>query len=205
MGASSTGRICRTQAPGIASPAAPPQQKPSLLSRAASIYARTGTSGMYPVPQLQQQQTKASQGGAVPPPPPGLAPVKAAVGNSIPPPRSLPTGTRIIPDGATSGHGELTADNGNRLDACLVLIDAASGVRVRKIYIKAGDSFTLKNISPGNYRVYFAIGSDWDSSDNKFKRDASYARFDEPFSYDEVDNGRKTDYVTDLARAKRIP
>jgi cytoskeletal protein RodZ len=49
------------------------------------------------------------------------------------PARSLPTGTRIIPDEATTGDGQLEAVNGTSLDACVMVVDKRTKRRVREI------------------------------------------------------------------------
>jgi hypothetical protein len=104
------------------------------------------------------------------------------------PPRSaisLPTGTRIIPDQAATGRGELVAINGTGLDACVIVLDSSTQKRVRKVYIKSQDSFTLGHLNPGNYSVLFATGIDWDNAGEHFNRNASYFEFGKVLSFKE--------------------
>jgi hypothetical protein len=68
---------------------------------------------------------------------------------------SLPTGTNLIPEQATSGRGRLTAENGTNSDAQLVLIDNWSGNKVRKVSIRSHAAALLDLLSEGTYRVYF--------------------------------------------------
>jgi hypothetical protein len=104
------------------------------------------------------------------------------------PPRSaisLPTGTRIIPDRANTGWGEIVAINGTGVDACVIVVDSNTRERVRKVYIKPQDSFTLGHLSPGNYNVLFATGIDWDNTGEHFNRSASYFEFGKALSFEE--------------------
>jgi len=87
---------------------------------------------------------------------------------------SLPTGTRIIPDQAATGRGELVAINGTAVDACVIILDSNTQKRVRKVYIRSQDSFTLGHLDPGDYIVRFATGIDWDDTGERFNRSASY-------------------------------
>jgi hypothetical protein len=105
----------------------------------------------------------------------------------MPPPYtiSLPTGTRIIPDQATTGRGELVAINGTGADACVIVLDSNTQERVRKVYIKSQDSFTLGHLNPGNYNVLFATGVDWDNTGERFNRNASYFEFGKVLSFKE--------------------
>ena len=98
---------------------------------------------------------------------------------------SPPTGTRIIPDQAATGRGELVAINGTGLDACVIVLDSSAQKRVRKVYIKSQDSFTLGHLNPGNYSVLFATGIDWDNAGEHFNRNASYFEFGKVLSFKE--------------------
>jgi hypothetical protein len=100
---------------------------------------------------------------------------------------SLPTGTKIIDDQATTGRGELEAINGTGFDACVFVffLDSNTQKIVRKVYIKSQDSFTLGHLSPGNYNVLFAIGIDWDNTGERFNRNASYFEFGKVLSFEE--------------------
>lgn len=100
---------------------------------------------------------------------------------------SLPTGTRIIDDQATTGRGELEAINGTGFDACVFVfvLDSNTQKLIRKVYIKSQDSFTLGHLSPGNYNVLFATGIDWDNTGDRFNRNASYFEFGKVLSFEE--------------------
>lgn len=108
--------------------------------------------------------------------------------------RSLPTGTRIIPDEATSGDGQLKAINNTHLDACVMVVDEASNKRVRELSVQSESSFLLDHLTPGSYRIVFATGWDWDDRAERFNRDASYFQFGETldFKQDESSYDRVT-------------
>jgi hypothetical protein len=77
------------------------------------------------------------------------------------------------------------AINGTGLDACVIVLDSSTQKRVRKVYIKSQDSFTLGHLNPGNYSVLFATGIDWDNAGEHFNRNASYFEFGKVLSFKE--------------------
>jgi hypothetical protein len=112
------------------------------------------------------------------------------------PANSLPTGTRIIADQATAGRGELEAINGTGFDACVIVLDLDTHERLRKVYIKSQDSFTLDHLNPGNYKVLFASGIDWDNTGEHFNRDASYFEFGKVLLFREEDRSYEKHTIT---------
>lgn len=110
------------------------------------------------------------------------------------PARSLPTGTRIIPDEATSGEGELESVNGTPLDACVMVVNSRTQKRVREIFVRAGASFLMEHLDPGDYTVVFATGMDWDNEGERFNREPSYFEFGKTLSFtqDETSYERQT-------------
>jgi hypothetical protein len=111
---------------------------------------------------------------------------------------SLPTGTRIIDDQATTGSGELEAINGIGFDACVYVfvLDSNTQKLVRKVYIKSQDSFTLGHLSPGNYKVLFGTGIDWDNTGDRFNRNASYFEFGKVLSFKEEGSSYEQHTIT---------
>lgn len=97
------------------------------------------------------------------------------------PPRRLATGAFIKSLGRT-GLGELTIENGQAHDAVAVLTNMALTPQV-SVYVRADDSYTIIGIADGVYRLFFSQGSDWDSQANRFTRDPTYFRFEEPFKF----------------------
>jgi hypothetical protein len=108
--------------------------------------------------------------------------------------RSLKTGTRLMEDHATTGHGELEIVNGTRYDASLVVIDASTQLQVRKVYIKAQDALTLGRLSSGEYSVFFQTGEDWDNSTEDFNRHASYYEFGKNLAFEETSDSEAIHY-----------
>jgi hypothetical protein len=109
---------------------------------------------------------------------------------------SLPTGTQIMPEGATGGHGELEAVNGSHFDACVIVVNTISHQRVRDTYIKANARYTFMRLAPGQYQIVFATGLDWDPDAERFQRDASYFGFDRMLTYNETRVERQIIYTT---------
>jgi hypothetical protein len=127
----------------------------------------------YPAKPISKQAPKADAGG---------------VQESPHPANFLPTGTKCsssIAVQANSGSGELKAINGTAFDACVIVLDSSTQERVRMVYVKSQDSFTLDHLSPGNYNVLFATGTDWDNTGEHFNRNASYFEFGKVLSFEE--------------------
>lgn len=110
------------------------------------------------------------------------------------PANSLPTGTAITPDRAVGGHGKLEAINGTSFDACVIVVNADTAQRVRKRYVRAQDSFTLGQLEPGNYKVVFATGIDWNDGAERFNRSASYFEFGKVLNFQEIVDYRGIEY-----------
>lgn len=104
---------------------------------------------------------------------------------SVSPPMSLPNGTEITP-ARKNGHSMLTVDNGTSNDATIKLVYVDRPKKhYRFAYVKAKSKISLQNINSGNYYLQFCMGQDWDQQTKKFKRDLSYARFNEPMEFNE--------------------
>jgi hypothetical protein len=50
-------------------------------------------------------------------------------------------------------------------------------------------------LTPGQYRILFATGFDWDSTAERFERDASYFDFDRELAYGETKERRQIIYT----------
>jgi hypothetical protein len=121
------------------------------------------------------------------------------------PANSLPTGTRIIPDEANSGSGELEAVNDTPHDACVIVIDVDTHARVRKVFIKAQDSYSLDHLAQGNYKVLFATGVDWDNVGERFNRSASYFEFGKLLSFQERSDSQYLHYERHSITLNAVP
>jgi hypothetical protein len=98
---------------------------------------------------------------------------------------SLPNGAEIRKPRHLNGHGELTVENGTSFDAVIHLVDLNSGKTVRTFYIRAGNTFTERQIAPGLYGLYFTTGSDWNVASKVFNSSASYSQFARKVEYSE--------------------
>lgn len=79
------------------------------------------------------------------------------------------------------GEGELQIKNGTDLDAVAKLI--CDGTSILTAYIKANNTYTMRNISDGIYWLAFAQGLDWDSTTKKFKRNTQCSVFENTFDF----------------------
>jgi hypothetical protein len=124
-----------------------------------------------------------------------LAPseVEIAASQNIPP-NPLPTGTRLIEDRATSGHGELEAINGTRYDAFLIVVDASNEKRVREVSINAHDAYTLDRLDRGSYTILFATGFVWNKLTEEFIKEGSYYEFGKTLEFEETNEGNSIHY-----------
>ncbi len=112
------------------------------------------------------------------------------------PANSLPTGTRLIADQATSGSGELESINGTQFDACVIVLNNETMKRVRKVYVKSQDSFMMGKLNPGNYKVIFATCIDWDNQGERFNRESSYFEFGKVLYFREDGNSYEKHTIT---------
>lgn len=106
-------------------------------------------------------------------------------------PLSLPTGTRIGQYRVPPGRGNLRIVNGTPLDALVKLGAYAEDGRPRaslyvKLYVKAGEEFTINDIGEGAYRLAFSLGIDWDQTKEEFRKDKAFTMFYEPFKFEET-------------------
>lgn len=126
-----------------------------------------------------------SSGTTAPLPPPSATAQSEQVSDYQPdltPGVSLPTGTVIKKRSAyLKGEGELKISNGTSYDAVAKLI--RDGASVLTVYIKAGSTYSMTDISDGTYWLAFAQGTDWNATDQKFNRNAHFQAFDETFDF----------------------
>ena len=65
-----------------------------------------------------------------------------------------------------------------------VLTPVGSKFPLVAVYIRAGDSFTIKGIKDGSYELYFKLGEDWDDQQGQFTRNVTRERFMELLSFE---------------------
>jgi hypothetical protein len=100
--------------------------------------------------------------------------------------RYLANGTVLFRSSSSfGGPGVLTISNGSGSDAVVKLI-TSGGKKVYSVYIRANNSYSIKNIDDGIYRLLFAFGSDWDSGQKKFLVNPSAEAFDDTFDFETI-------------------
>lgn len=96
------------------------------------------------------------------------------------------TGTNLRQPRGSSGRGTLKVINGTSHDAVVRLADESSKKTRRLVYVRANSEFTLEEIGQCNCLLQFSLGTDWDKSKRKFKRDKSYFKFNDLLEFKET-------------------
>ncbi|ACZ00155.1 MULTISPECIES: hypothetical protein [Thermomonospora] len=96
---------------------------------------------------------------------------------------SRPSNGTFIRSSGLGGRGGLTIDNGSG-DAVVTLVRGGSP-RI-SVYVRRGGTYTVRGISDGTYRIYFASGSAWDPKNRSFGRDCRFQRFEESLRFQTV-------------------
>jgi hypothetical protein len=112
------------------------------------------------------------------------------LGDPVPLPDYRLANGDVIDDNRQGGMGQLTVDNGNDSDAVLKLVQG--GTPVVSLYVGHGDKATLTRIPDGTYQVFFTIGDDWSVPDRLFTRSCEFSQFDNPISYNTIQESRGT-------------
>ena len=108
---------------------------------------------------------------------------------------SLPNGTVLYNSLPQNALGTLTISNGSSSDAVVKLI-TTSGQKVYSVYVQKNNSFTIKNITDGNYRLLFVFGYNWDKVEQKFLLDPSAQSFNDTFNFKTTNTESDTEYST---------
>jgi hypothetical protein len=114
---------------------------------------------------------------------------------------SLPNGKVLSRKQAYfNGPGRLEINNGTSLDAVAKLVNVSVNSSVLTVYIKANSTYEIKDVSDGNYKLFFNLGNDWDDKSKAFAVNSSYEVFEEDFDFTtseyEDDNRIHTRYAT---------
>lgn len=127
-------------------------------------------------------------------PPPTSTPLPTATATRTPtltpsplptataPPRRLGNGTFIKQTMPRNGDGELEINNGQDLDA-IVVLTTLNDAPIFAVYVQARHQFKIEGISDGTYKLFFMLGEDWDSAAGRFTRKARYQVFEDVFRY----------------------
>ncbi|MBX6388719.1 MAG: hypothetical protein IRZ08_06930 [Frankia sp.] len=104
-------------------------------------------------------------------------------------------GNGSLPGGQRGGYGELTVIHASgSTDAVVKLM--ANGQVTRSVYVQAGTSTTVDGIPNGTYEVFFTTGNDWDDVNQRFTRDCSFEKFEDPVEFTTRDLGSSIEYTT---------
>jgi hypothetical protein len=133
-----------------------------------------------------------SSGLTQPTPKPVVILPKCAEGQA---PERLNTGERIEPDQGTSGESSLEVTNDPITDAVIRLVDTATNLTSRFVYLRAGDVYTIPGIEPGTYSLRFASGLDWFPTCAEFIKNGNIDEFPKPLVFEE---GYKTTWKATL-------
>lgn len=116
---------------------------------------------------------------------------------TIPPVRSLTTGTQIVWE-LQGGYGQLVVKNQiTGQDAVVILAPASDpGTAVLAVYVKSGQDWTVDGITDGQYVLYDMVGTNWDDAGKQFEHTSEYARFDSTLNYYTTDTESKVYTIT---------
>jgi hypothetical protein len=89
-----------------------------------------------------------------------------------------PKNGKVLTNKIKGGRGSLTVDNGNDVDAVIVLAKKSKPTKtVLAVYVRAGKTAKVKGIKDGTYIVYFSLGRRWDRVTKGFTSDVQRSRF----------------------------
>ncbi len=116
---------------------------------------------------------------------------------TIPPVRSIATGTQIVWE-LQGGYGQLVVKNQiTGQDAVVILAPAGDPeTAVLAVYVKSGQDWTVDGITDGQYVLYDMVGTNWDDADKKFEHTSEYARFGSTLNYYTTDTESKVYTIT---------
>lgn len=116
---------------------------------------------------------------------------------TIPPVRSIATGTQIVWE-LQGGYGQLVVKNQIKgQDAVVILAPAGDPeTAVLAVYVKSGQDWTVEGITDGQYVLYDMVGTNWDDAGKKFEHTSEYARFSSPLNYYTTDTESKVYTIT---------
>ena len=86
-----------------------------------------------------------------------------------------------------NGLGKLNIENGSNNDALAKLVNISINKSIYTVYIRANSSYSINNISDGEYELFFNIGNDWDNKSRSFVENSSFEKFEEKFIYNTID------------------
>jgi hypothetical protein len=103
----------------------------------------------------------------------------------------LPVTSGVGSGSAGTGHWELKITNGDARDAAVIVVDLAQDAEDRLVYVRAGASSTMGQITQRSYRVAFQFGRNWDTRKEEFLCDRTTEIFDKPLTFAEAHDSDK--------------
>jgi len=130
------------------------------------------------------------------------APAPASQAPLAPPPpncqerdaQRLANGFLLGDEERTEGYGILKIVNGTDDDAVLNLVASDSGQTIRSVYVRNHNRVSIRRLTPGTYRAYFALGMDWDDAEGSFVCDSGYKEFGRSLVLQERTDANGTEY-----------
>jgi hypothetical protein len=83
----------------------------------------------------------------------------------------------------SNGSGQLKIKNGGAADAVVSIVAGSGKKPAIVVYVRGKQSFTVRGIRDGSYRIFLTIGNDWDAAAKTFSRDCAFERFDDAFKF----------------------
>ena len=137
----------------------------------------------------------------------------ATINEYAPPVESQYQGNQL-PDGASpltgcfgkgiySGNATLTIKNGGNSDAIICLYSIADDRTIRNEYVQKNSSFTMSNISQGEYKIRVFYGNDWNpelenscGTKGNFESDVNFSEFDGTEYFEDSERGYTNATIT---------
>jgi hypothetical protein len=109
------------------------------------------------------------------------------VGTSLP--KAAEDASRRLDNGrylkrtSSSGIGQMKIKNGGGSDGVVSIVPSNAKQPAVVVYLRGRQSFTVRGVSDGTYRIYVSTGTDWDSRAKTFSRTCAFDRFDDSFTF----------------------
>ncbi|MEU7452515.1 hypothetical protein [Streptosporangium roseum] len=116
--------------------------------------------------------------------------------------RRLSNGKFITSEGRP-GRAYLELKNGNSRDAVVVLVRGKK--KAIRVYVRKKSKFRIQGVRDGSYKVYYTLGTDWDSKARGFTRSCDFEQFGKSVRFRTVHTAtqiRWTDWTITLNAVK---
>jgi len=120
---------------------------------------------------------------------------------------SLPTGTRIVDNTDSNGHGELSVENGTRDDAVVCLNEGALDANnaVLWFFVRRHSTAHVDKIPEGTFSLSFTTGLNWIESDEAFSWHPAYFQFQRVFDFSERRDADGIEYHSISVTLQAVP